>query len=438
MNSKKLNGFSAITTKAIKEAKEKFGTPMYLYDQRLIDEKCRQVRSMPHAYGIGVRYAMKANSNKTILKTIGDQNIAIDASSLNEAKRAHMAGISLDKIMLTTQDVPLDQERKALERLMLKGLKYNVCSLRQLFLIGDFARKHALPLSIRIHPGVGSGESSTRNTGDKYSCFGVHMSNIREALDFAKSKGVAFTQVHVHIGSGADPKIWKDNIDRELGFIEQYFPDAQIVSFGGGIKEARMPDEVAADIKHLGLYAKSKIEQFYKRTNRKLTMEVEPGTYIVANCGYIITTVIDKKWTGKNGFEFLILNGGMEVNARPLMYGSRHPFYIVSKDGRLLSSEFYPDTLKKSAKNMMIVGRCCESGDSQCLGEGSKFQVRAMADPEIGDMVVIGGAGAYCSSMTPFNYNSYVQIPEALFTSQGDFKLIRKKQTLQQIVINEL
>lgn len=438
MDSDRLNSFSYINTQNIIEAKDKFGTPIYLYDEKLLIEKCKTVLSMPNAFGLNVRFAMKANSNKSILQIINNQGILLDASSLNEVRRAIIAGINPARIMLTTQEVPEYQDKKELEGLILRGLKYNVCSLRQLYLIGDFAEEYRPKLSIRIHPGIGSGESSTRNTGDKYSCFGIHLSNIEEALKYADSKNIIFTQVHVHIGSGADPEIWRQNIDRELSFIKKYFPHAKIVSFGGGLKEARMPYETEANIESLGLYAKQKIEEFNVQNNRKLKMEIEPGTYIVANSGYIITTVIDKKQTGDNGFNYIILDGGVEVNARPLMYGSQHPFYIISKEGKLLSSEFKKESLNKFQQKMVIVGHCCESGDSQCLDSYGNIQPRKMADPETGDIVVIGGAGVYCSTMTPFNYNSYTQIPEVLLAVKGGLRLIRKKQSIEQLLINEI
>jgi diaminopimelate decarboxylase len=155
----------------------------------------------------------------------------------------------------------------------------------------------------------------------------------------------------------------------------------------------------------------------------------------VANAGYAITEVLDKKTTGEDGFHFIVVNGGMEINARPTLYGSQHPFYILSKDGSLLSTDFdLPDT----AYEAIIVGRCCESGDSQCLDSQHNIVERTMAEPQIGDLVVIGGVGAYCSSMTPFNYNSHVQIPEVLAAADGTVRLIRKGQSLEQIVQNEL
>ena len=165
-------------------------------------------------------------------------------------------------------------------------------------------------------------------------------------------------------------------------------------------------------------------------------MEVEPGTYIMANAGYLITTIIDKKQTGPDGFHFLVLDGGMEVNARPLLYGSRHPFYIVSQEGTLISSEFDPD-IGEQKDEFIVVGRCCESGDSQTLDSRHHITPRLMTAPETGDYCIIGGTGAYCASMTPFNYNSHTQAPELLFRQNGSIQLIRRQQTLEQITQNE-
>ena len=431
-----LNKFSDIDSTVIQKAAEQFSTPFYLYDEKAIVDKCKSLLEMPNAYGLTVRYAMKANSTKALLKIINNQGLKIDASSLNEARRAHIAGISYKDIILTTQEVPLNQELQALKDMISQGMKYNVCSLRQLYNIGDYAATNKIALAVRVHPGVGSGESATRNTGDKYSCFGIHLSDIVPVIEYAKIKGIIFDHVHVHIGSGAAPDIWQNNIDLEISIIEEYFPDAQTVSFGGGLKEARMPNENPADIYKLGVYAKEKIEQFYQRTSRKLGMEIEPGNYVVANAGYVITSIIDKKKTGDDGLNFLILDGGMELNARPLLYASQHPFYVISKNGDLLSSEF--DKKSNDRFQAVLVGRCCESGDSQCLNAGGLNTPRKMAEPQIADFIAIGGAGAYCSTMSPMNYNSHVQASEILYTCKRELKEIRSKQTLEQLISNEI
>ncbi len=435
MNEQALNK-SALTADTVRKAAELAPTPFYVYDEGFIRARCREMKAMPNAYGLIVRYALKANSSRALIRIIDSEGLGFDASSLNEAKRAVLAGVHPDRILLTTQEVPAGEERDNLENLLEKGLRYNACSLTQLAAVAPFAARNKISIGIRVHPGVGSGESVTRNTGDKYSCFGIHLSDMEEALAIARGARAVIDRVHVHIGSGGEPEAWRENIERELSFIERYFPDATTVNFGGGFRVARMPDEKAADIQDLGDTARRAIERFQDRTGRKLKMEVEPGNYIMANAGSLISSVMDLKRTGDDGFTFVIVNGGMEVITRPLLYGSRHPFTVLAPDGTVRSNEFSLDAADTEA--LVIVGRCCESGDSLTLDAGHHIVPRKMARPEPGDWLIVGGAGAYCASMSPFNYNSHCQIAEFLLAENNEVRIIRQRQTLEQITQNEL
>jgi diaminopimelate decarboxylase len=439
MKHQTLFGLGTITPKDITTLARKVETPFYLYDESLIIGKCDEVREMENAFGLRPRFAMKANSNAEILRLINSRWFGIDASSLNEARRAVLAGIKPEEIMLTSQEVPRRDDRFELFDLMAQGLQYNVCSQRQLDVVASFAKDRGIPLSIRVHPGTGgTGESVTRNTANPYSCFGVHISQLDNFLRNAKRKGVVFNKVHNHIGSGGSPEKWKEGVDRLLGIVEsrlQYLPNLEAVSFGGGLKEARMPDEARADLKFLGGYSAKRVKEFAERTGKQLLVEVEPGTYVIAMSGNAVMKVLDKKTT-ERGINFVILDGGMELNSRPLLYGSRHPFAVVSRNGKLLSSDY--NFCKTPRNSLWIpVGRCCESGDSQALDEEGNVVPRRMAEPEVGDYFVVGGAGAYCSSMAPFNYNSHTQAPEVIKRIRGVFDLIRRPQTLKQIIQNE-
>lgn len=429
--------FTRLTARQVVESAALAGTPHYLYEEAHVVERCRRVLSMPHAYGLTAGFAMKANSGRAILEIVAREGMSIDASSLNEVRRARRAGIPAARIMLTTQEVPEGQDRRDLEALMADGLKYNACSLRQLELVAPFAKAKGIAITVRVSPGVGSGETVTRNTGDKYSCFGIPLDHLDRLTATARAAGVTIGGVHVHIGSGGDPTAWAGNVDRMLAIVEKWFPDATALNLGGGFKEARMPDEKPADVAALGAHAKARFEAFADLTGRKLHMAVEPGTYLVANAGWLVTRVIDRKSSGADGFDFVLADGGMEVNTRPLLYGSRHPFYVVSKAGELLSSEFDLAAARGAAERV-IAGRCCESGDSQSLDGHGHIVPRRIAEPEVGDYLVVGGAGAYCSSMSPFNYNSHVQAPEVLLRPDGALRVVRKAQTLDQVTGNEL
>ncbi|ERP38717.1 diaminopimelate decarboxylase [Chitinivibrio alkaliphilus] len=430
-------GPNRLPVEAVQNCLRRGKTPFYLYDQGLIRKRCRLLQEMPNAFGVFPRYAMKANSTRAILQEIHAAGVGIDASSFNEVRRAEMAGIPLENMLLTTQEAPFGEDLDTLVTSIEQGLRYNICSQTQLENIAVRLAPEKRRFSIRVHPGVGSGESVTRNTGDKYSCFGVHLSDLPALLSRAHELGVVFDQVHVHIGSGGDPAVWEENIDRELGFVETYFPQATRVNFGGGFKEARMPHETAADVYKLGQTAKKKVEEFYEKTGRKLTTEVEPGNFLVANSGYLVTRVADIKQTGDQGFTFILLDGGMEVNLRPLLYGAQHPFYILDEHGTVRFDEFHTDQHCEEREDLIVVGRCCESGDSYTLQDDHAIVPRSMIRPRVGDTCIVGGVGAYCSSMTPFNYNSHEQISEYLLTERGECHCIRSRQRLEQIVQNE-
>jgi diaminopimelate decarboxylase len=432
-----LASFTRLTPGQVVASAALAGTPHYLYDEAHLVERCRQVLAMPSAFGLSAGFAMKANPSRAILEIVAREGMGIDASSLNEARRARRAGVPAAKIMLTSQEVPEGQDRRDLEALMADGLRYNACSLRQLELAAPFARAKGIPLTVRVSPGVGSGETVTRNTGDKYSSFGIALDHLDRLTAIARQAGATIGAVHVHIGSGGDPAAWAENVDRMLAVVEKWFPDATALNLGGGFKEARMPDERPADVAALGVHAKARFEAFADLTGRKLHMVVEPGTYLVANAGWLVTRVIDRKSSGADGFDFVLADGGMEVNTRPLLYGSRHPFYVISKAGELLSSEFDLGAARGAAERV-VAGRCCESGDSQSLDSHGHIVPRRMADPAVGDLLVIGGAGAYCAAMSPFNYNSHVQAPEVLLRADGQLQVIRSAQTLDQVTANEL
>ena len=170
------------------------------------------------------------------------------------------------------------------------------------------------------------------------------------------------------------------------------------------------------------------VADFAKKTGRKLRFEIEPGTFLLANCAAVLATVQDMCDTGKGGYKFIKLDSGMTDILRPSIYGAQHPISILSAKP------------ERKTEKYIVVGHCCESGDiiTPAAGDPEALAPRAMQKANIGDLCVIGGAGAYCSSMSPSNYNSYPASPEVLLRKNGSLKLIRRRQTLDQILENEL
>lgn len=148
----------------------------------------------------------------------------------------------------------------------------------------------------------------------------------------------------------------------------------------------------------------------------------------MVNNGSIVTTVDDVVSTGDNGYTFVKIDAGMDVNTRPSLYAAKHPLVVVPK----------VETQSAKTANYVYVGHCCESGDLFTQAEGGGPVTRITGEAKLGDYVVMEGAGAYCSSMSAKNYNSFPETAEILINLDGSFQLIRKRQNLEQIFQNEI
>lgn len=399
---------------------ETYGTPVFVYSRKGIEKSCDDTLAFPNAYGITVRFAMKANPGRTVLEILKNKGIKIDASSEHEVRRAILAGYKPSDILLTSQ-----QLASSLKELVDSGVQFNACSLRQLEEFGKLFPGGEV--SVRFNPGLGSGATKKTDVGGKTSSFGIwheEIGKVKEILDKYKLKLV---RVHTHIGSGSDPEVWKAVAHYTLEIVDQ-FPDVRTVNLGGGFKVGRMIGEKTTDPQTIGKPVKELFEKFAQEKGRKLAMEIEPGSFLMVNNGAILTKVDDVVNTGDGGFTFVKLDMGMDVNTRPSLYAAKHPLVVIPKNGKS----------EGKTGDFVYVGHCCESGDLITQEEGGGPQLRTTLVPEIGDLVVMEGTGAYCSSMSLKNYNSYPESPEVLVDKDGSLKLVRKKQTLEQSIQNEI
>jgi diaminopimelate decarboxylase len=214
-----------------------------------------------------------------------------------------------------------------------------------------------------------------------------------------------------------------------MAFVER-FTSATILNLGGGFKVGRMPGEKSTDLQVVGAPVKELFAAFAERTGRKIHLEIEPGTYLLANAGAILTKIQDLTDTGAGGYSFLKLDTGMTELLRPALYGSQHPMIVVPRD----------ETRAANPAKYIAAGHCCESGDmlTPQAGNAETLEPRETVEARIGDWLVIEGAGAYSSAMSAVNYNSFPQAPEVLLRESGEPVLIRRRQTLEQVVANEI
>jgi diaminopimelate decarboxylase len=399
------------------EVRERFGTPCYVYDQATLEAAARQALAFPNAFGLTVRYAMKANPNAAVLKLFLRLGLSIDASSDHEVERALRAGAPPDRIQLTSQ-MPSRNLRAIVER----GVRYTACSLHQLESFG-----RAFPgadVCVRMNPGLGSGSTNRTNTGGPASSFGIWHEYLGEVQAMAARHGLHIRRLHSHIGSGSDPSVWQRVASLTLAIAAE-LPEVATVNLGGGFKVARVAGEKGTDLQECGAPIVEELRRFRDRHGRALHLEIEPGTFLVANAGAIVATCVDVVDTGKDGYRFAKLDTGMTEVTRPSLYGAQHPIEVLAE---------------APAADVVFCGPCCESGDvlTPAPGDPEGLAPRRVPQPSIGDLVVVGGAGAYCAAMSTINYNSYPQAPEVMLEPGGTLRLLRRRQTFDQVLANEL
>jgi diaminopimelate decarboxylase len=412
-------------------------TPLYVYSESALESSARSMLEFPAAFGLTVRYAMKACPTAEVLRLFLSLGLSFDASSGFEVYRAVAAGVPAKKISLSTQELPINDAE--LTRRINSGVQINACSLRQIERLGRLSTNGSIisrEIGLRFNPGVGSGSTAFKtNVGGPHSSFGIWHESASEAASLAKSFGLRIVRLHTHIGSGSDPAIWERAAELTLAIVRQ-FPEVHTVNLGGGYKVSRVMGEKPSVPSTIGAPVRAAFEAFANEPvsgggGRKLMLEVEPGTYLVANAGCILTTVTDIVKTPLHSF--IKLDTGMTEILRPTLYGSQHPLHLLSK-GQQSEKDRLP------FQRYVVVGHCCESGDliTCAPGEPEKLLEREMPRIEPGDLFAIGGAGAYCSSMSSKNYNSFPEAAEVLLMNDGSTKLIRRRQSLEQIFQNEV
>lgn len=398
----------------VKAIAEDYGTPVFVYDEAKLLKQAKAALRFKVPFGLTVRYAMKANPNSHIVKFLYNQGIQIDASSGYEAERAILAGVSPEHILITSQEIPDN-----LKELVEKGVLFNACSLHQLESYGKLFPGSSV--SVRINPGLGSGHSNRTNVGGPSSSFGIWHEYVDEAGKIADKYKLTINRLHTHIGSGSDPEVWTKVAAMSLEQVKK-FPDVATLDLGGGFKVARMQDDIGTNLETIAPAIYKALKSFHKETGRKIKLEIEPGTYLTANTGSLVTKVHDIVDTGVEGYTFLKVDSGMTEIMRTTLYGAQHPLVIVGES--------------KGTKKYVVVGHCCESGDilTPHPGDPEAIAERLLQKTEIGDLLVVEGVGAYCAYMSAQNYNSFPLRPEVVKTLDGKFIEICKRETLQEML----
>ena len=362
-------------------------TPVYVYDKTYLTDRAKGLLKICRESGTILRYAVKANPHPKIIKLFDNLGLHFDASSEFEAEHLVKLGIKPEKISLSSQQPPKD-----MMAMLKSGVKFVATSLNQLDLISQSGWQGSI--AVRINPGIGSGHSRRTNTGGITSSFGIWHDYLPEVLAWQERLGANINRLHFHIGAGVDSKIWRRAIQAALKIMRQV-PTAEILNMGGGYKVARMPGEKEADMGEIVAIFTEELRKFRQSTGREIHLEIEPGTWLVANSAVLLAEIVDIVDTGANGYTFLKLNTGMNDLLRPTLYGAQHSITVLND--------------AKTQKDYVVVGHNCETGDilTPAPGQPEEIAPRKLNEAKIGDIVAIGGVGAYGAAMRAVGYNSF-------------------------------
>ena len=422
-----------ITENIAEQIAKNFKLPVYVYSEEKLEQYAKEFLAFPNAFGCDTIFAMKANPNINILKIFKNLGLKIDASSEYEAFRAINAWFNPEDISISAQELPTK-----LEEIINSWVFINATSLYQIEEIGKMAQKLWLKnyeIWVRINPGTGDGAFKAISTWWTTSWFGIWYEYIPQIKDLAKKYNLKITKIHIHIWSENTPESWVNSANIWLDFVE-IFENATCLDLWGGFKKAIMSYEKSADLQSIWKVVSEKFEDFYKKTWRKISLEVEPWKSLVINSCSVIAKVVDIVDTGKEGYKFLRINSWMTEMPRVPMYWVQEPIYVINKTPLPAS----PLTGERSLEDYIMIWHCCESGDLlTCkLYEQETLENRKLNSANIWDLVVVDWVWAYNSSMSMKNYNSFPEAGEVMIRKNWEIQEIRKREKVEEIWRNEI
>ena len=407
---------SEIAGISVKELANRFGSPTYVYRADTIRERIDQLRQFDV-----IRYAQKANSNLAILDLVRKQGVYVDAVSTGEVLRAQRAGYALQgqpHPVVFTADI---FDREALQFVVENHIHVNAGSPHMIQQLGQAAPGREITL--RINPGFGHGHSAKTNTGGDSSKHGIWYEDLSDSLELAAQFNLTVTGLHMHIGSGTDFEHLSQVCQAMHQTASQVGPSIQMISAGGGLPTPYKPGDTGLDVdRYYQLWDKTR-KQLESEFSHAVSLEIEPGRFLVAECGYLISEIRAVKTMGDN--LFYLVDAGFNNLARPILYGAYHPIAIA-----------FADEPTDQHQSVIVGGPLCESGDIFTQEEGGFVCSRELPVANVGDFLVIQCAGAYGYVMSS-NYNSKPFAAEVLIDDKTAH-LVRRRQSFDDLIAGEI
>ena len=408
---------SAFAPELLTRLAAEHGTPYYAYDADLMLERLASLSGFDV-----VRFAQKACSNVHILRRLREGGALVDAVSLGEIERGLRAGFTgrgEPAGLVYTADLIDDA---TLDAVTLHDIPVNAGSADVLEQLGRRAPGHRV--WIRVNPGFGHGHSKKTNTGGEWSKHGIWHAYLDEALRHIEKYRLDLVGLHMHIGSGADFDHLRRVCDAMVEQVRALGVDVRAISGGGGLPTPYRPGEAPFDpnpLYALWNEARGRVEE---GVGHPVSLEIEPGRFLVAESGVLVAEVRAVKREGPN--RFVVVDAGFNDLMRPVLYGAYHRIDVIRRGGAAASGPLQPT---------VVAGPMCESGDVFTQEEGGVVVPHDLPDAEVGDYVVLRDAGAYAASMAS-NYNSRPLAPEILVEG-GVPRLVRRRQTVDELLALE-
>lgn len=392
------------------ELAKTYQTPLYVYNERILRQRCCDLKNMVTYPKFVVDYSAKANCNLAFLQIVRSEGLEVDAMSPGEIYVERKAGFEPKQIFYIGNNVSAEEMQYAVDA----GVYVSVDSLSQLEQFGQIAPGHEV--AVRFNPGVGAGHHEKVVTAGKKTKFGVEPKYIPEVKELLKKYDLKLVGINQHIGSlFMTGEAFTQSIAALLEIAKQ-FPGLKFIDMGGGfgIPYKKEEDEAPLDLKDLGAAIDKALYKFSEEYGEQVTFRIEPGRYISAECSVILSEVhsvkqnYDKKYVG--------CDCGFNVLQRPIMYDSYHGI------------EVYRGSEVKSEKTepVTVVGNICESGDILAKD-------RVLPEIQKGDILGILDAGAYGFTMAS-NYNNRLRPAELLIRENGETVLIREREELEDLM----
>ena len=386
-----------------KQLKQEFNTPFYIYNFDFIKERFLNLKEAFKARKSQIFYAVKANSNLSLLQMLANLDSGFDCVSIGEVKRALKAGAKAYKIIFSGVGKTKEELRQALEYDI---LYINLESEAEMMLLESVAKELNLKarISIRVNPNVDAKTHPYISTGLNENKFGVEIDIARKMYLYAKNSSfLEPVGVHFHIGSQLldispihEAAAIVAKLVRELKALQI---DLKFFDIGGGLGVAYEKNECEPDLYN---YAQGILAQLH---GLDLTIGMEPGRYLVAKSGEFVCSVLYEKQNKTK--RFVVVDGAMNDLIRPSLYEAYHEIILPYNQAQ----ESLCD----------VVGGICESGDFFA-------KARSLPSTQSGDIMVIKNTS---------NYNTRNKVCE-LALEEGQVRLIRQRENFEdQIALEE-